>query len=60
MSVTPMSCRIDFSPVSANDQRRCYDALNRHRVRVAILSSKGARIWSHANTKAERHLDDEN
>jgi hypothetical protein len=44
----------------AYDQLPCYDALNRHRARAAIPPRKGARIWSHANGKAERHVHDEN
>src|SRR5262249_29041111 len=44
----------------AYDQRRCYDTLNGHRARAAIPPRKGARIWSHANSRAERHVRDEN
>ena len=44
----------------AYDQRKCYDELNRHRARSAIPPRKGARIWRHANRKAERHVRDEN
>jgi len=44
----------------AYDQRRCYDTLNRHRARAAIPPRKGARIWNHANSKADRHVRDQN
>src|SRR5215471_16845104 len=42
----------------AYDQRRCYDALNRHGAKAAIPPRKDAKIWQHANTKAERHARD--
>jgi IS5 family transposase len=44
----------------AYDQRKCYDALNKHGAKAAIPPRKGAKIWQHANTKAERHARDEN
>jgi hypothetical protein len=44
----------------AYDQRKCYDTLNQHQARAAIPPRKGARIWSYANSKTERHLRDEN
>jgi|SRR5436190_325368 len=44
----------------AYDQRKCYDTLNQHQARAAIPPRKGARIWQHANRKAERHVRDEN
>jgi hypothetical protein len=44
----------------AYDQRKCYDTLNQHQARAAIPPRKGARIWSHANSKTERHVRDEN
>jgi IS5 family transposase len=44
----------------AYDQRKCYDALNKHRAKAAIPPRKGAKIWQHANSKAERHARDEN
>jgi hypothetical protein len=44
----------------AYDQRKCYDAFNKHRAKAAIPPRKGAKIWQHANTKAERHARDEN
>lgn len=42
------------------DQRKCYEAMNRHKAQGAIPPRKGARIWRHGNTKAERHVRDEN
>ena len=44
----------------AYDQRGCYEALNQHRARAAIPPRKDAKIWRRANTKAERHVRDEN
>jgi len=44
----------------AYDQRKCYDALNRHGTKAAIPPRKSARIWKHANSKSERHVRDEN
>ncbi|MBL8168880.1 MAG: IS5 family transposase, partial [Acidobacteria bacterium] len=44
----------------AYDQRKCYDTLNQHGAKAAIPPRKGAKIWQHANTKAERHVRDEN
>lgn len=44
----------------AYDQRQCYDAINQHQARAAIPPRKGAKIWRHGNTKAERHVRDEN
>src|SRR5689334_6869869 len=44
----------------AYDQRKCYDALNRHGAKAAIPPRKGAKIWRHASSKAERHVRDEN
>lgn len=34
--------------------------LNKHGAKVAIPPRKGARIWRHGNSKAERHVRDEN
>lgn len=53
----------DINQVSADgayDQRKCYDALNRHGAKAAIPPRKGARIWQHGNSKSERHVRDEN
>jgi DDE family transposase len=53
----------EIEQVSADgacDQRRCYDAHNRHRARAAIPPRKGVKIWRRASTKAERHSRDEN
>ncbi len=44
----------------AYDQRKCYDELNKHGTKAAIPPRKGARIWQHGNSKAERHKRDEN
>jgi hypothetical protein len=44
----------------AYDQRKCYDAVRKRKARTAIPPRKGARIWQHGNTKAERHNRDEN
>ncbi len=44
----------------AYDQRKCYDALNKHDAKAAIPPRKSARIWQHANSKKERHGRDEN
>lgn len=44
----------------AYDQRKCYDALNKHGAKAAIPPRKGARIWQHGNSKKERHERDEN
>ncbi|MBL8186368.1 MAG: IS5/IS1182 family transposase, partial [Acidobacteria bacterium] len=38
----------------------CYDELNKHGAKAAIPPRKGARIWQHGNSKAERHKRDEN
>jgi IS5 family transposase len=44
----------------AYDQRKCYDAVRKRKAKAAIPPRKGARIWQHGNTKAERHNRDEN
>ena len=44
----------------AYDQRKCYDALNRHGAKAAIPPRKGAKIWRRASGKQERHVRDEN
>lgn len=44
----------------AYDQRKCYDTLHRHGAQAAIPPRKGARIWRHGNSQAERHKRDEN
>src|SRR5215471_4389661 len=44
----------------AYDQRKCYDSLNKHGAKAAIPPRKGAKIWRHANSKADRHARDEN
>jgi IS5 family transposase len=53
----------EISQVSADgayDSRNCYDALRDRGARAAIPPQKRAKIWQHANTKAERHIRDEN
>src|SRR5437868_6737599 len=42
------------------DQRKCYEAINEIKARAAIPPRRGARIWQHGNTKAERLIRDEN
>ena len=46
----------------AYDKRKVYDALNKHapNAKALIPPRKNARIWQHANTKAERLKRDEN
>ena len=44
----------------AYDQRKCYDAIRERQATAAIPPRKGAKIWQHGNTKAERHIRDEN
>ena len=53
----------ELSQVSADgayDSRNCYDAIGERGARAAIPPQKRARIWHHGNTKAERHIRDEN
>ena len=53
----------EVSQVSADgiyDQRTCYEAINGVKARAAIPPRRGARIWQHGNTAAERHVRDEN
>ena len=52
---------VEIEQVSADgayDQRGCYDTLNKHGAKAAIPPRKGAKIWRHANSKAERHVRD--
>jgi hypothetical protein len=44
----------------AYDRRNCYEALDQRQARAAIPPRKGARIWQHGNSKAERQARDEN
>jgi IS5 family transposase len=44
----------------AYDSRNCYEAIRKREAQAAIPPRKGARIWQHGNTKAERHIRDEN
>jgi len=53
----------ELSQVSADgayDSRNCYEAIRERKARAAIPPQKRARIWQHGNTKAERHIRDEN
>ena len=53
----------ELSQVSADgayDSRNCYDAIREREARATIPPQKRARIWQHGNTKAERHIRDEN
>lgn len=53
----------EISQVSADgafDQRKCYDSINKHKARASIPPRRGARIWQHGNSKAERVVRDEN
>jgi IS5 family transposase len=53
----------ELSQVSADgayDSRNCYDAIREREARAAIPPQKRAKIWQHGNTKAERHIRDEN
>jgi IS5 family transposase len=53
----------EINQVSADgayDSRDCYDAIRDREARAAIPPPKRARIWQHGNTKAERHIRDEN
>jgi len=45
---------------SAYDTRRCYAAIRQRGARATIPPRRGARIWQHANTQAERLCRDEN
>src|SRR5207253_2727164 len=42
------------------DQRKCYKAINRLRARAIIPPRRGARIWQHGNSRADRLVRDEN
>jgi hypothetical protein len=44
----------------AYDQRQCYDAIRGRNAKAAIPPRKGAKIWQHGNSKAQRHNRDEN
>jgi hypothetical protein len=51
-----------FAADGAYDKRNVYDSLNQHAPHAILLipPRKNARIWQHANTKAERLRRDEN
>ena len=44
----------------ADDQRPCYAAIWAVAAKAALPPRCGAKIWPHGNTKAARHLRDEN
>lgn len=44
----------------AYDTRSCYEAIQQQGAKAVIPPRKGAKIWVHGNTKAERHPRDEN
>ncbi len=44
----------------AYDARNCYDAIRAREARAAIPPQKRAKIWRHGNTRAQRHIRDEN
>lgn len=53
----------EITQVSADgayDSRNCYDAIRHREARAAIPPQKRAKIWQHGNTKAQRHIRDEN
>jgi IS5 family transposase len=53
----------ELSQVSADgayDSRNCYDVIRERTARAAIPPQKRAHIWQHGNTRAERHIRDEN
>jgi hypothetical protein len=65
--VAPLLKQIDqpidaLAADGAYDKRKVYDALNKYapHVKALIPPRKNARIWQHANTKAERLKRDEN
>jgi hypothetical protein len=53
---------LDFAADGAYDKRKVYDSLNAHSPDATILipPRKNAKIWVHANSKAERLKRDEN
>lgn len=44
----------------AYDKRNCYEAIRARKARAAVPPQKGAHIWQHGNSKAERLIRDEN
>jgi IS5 family transposase len=53
----------EITQVSADgayDSRNCYDAIRERKAGAAIPPQKRAHIWQHGNSKAERHIRDEN
>ena len=53
----------ELSQVTADgayDSRNCYELIREREARAAIPPQRRARIWQHGNTRAERHIRDEN
>ena len=53
----------EISQVTADkayDKRNCYEAIRARKATAAIPPQKGARIWQHGNSRAERLIRDEN
>jgi hypothetical protein len=53
----------DIEQVSADgayDTRTCYEEIQQRGAKAVIPPRKGAKIWVHGNTQAERHQRDEN
>ncbi|WP_404786890.1 IS5 family transposase [Altericista sp. CCNU0014] len=53
----------EIEPVSADgayDTRTCYEDIQQRGAKAIIPPRKGAKIWMHGNTKAQRHQRDEN
>lgn len=44
----------------AYDTRNCYEDIEQRKAKAVIPPRKGAKIWVHGNTKAQRHQRDEN
>lgn len=45
---------------TAYDTRRCYEAIRKRQARATIPPRRNAKIWQHANTKADHLIRDEN
>ena len=44
----------------AYDTRDCYEAIAKRKARAVVPPRKGAKIWRHGNSKAQRHARDQN
>jgi Transposase DDE domain len=51
---------VQISADVAYDTQSCYEALRDRGAKAVIPPRKGAKIWVHGNTKAQRHQRDEN